>query len=233
MNRKAVFFQMLRFIGLSCVFVFGLMTIIGTGGGGDGGGGDGDGESTLPTSIEGEAVIGLTVIDGGDALSGGTPPPEPEGYTLLPIDLNEGTGGHYVWLYYKMGPADGTQGTPISEIYTVAEIRGETPISEDDTKLSANLNGEGDQTSLWLYYSASSGFVLRCIVVANETSGVTVYGPPEAGGQYNVIWVEELDPDELKTPSTFPQPPDAQDLNEKDGFIPGSSDWIFIGYCTD
>jgi hypothetical protein len=199
--------------------------------------GDGGDDSVPDSSSDnntGVAIIGLTVIDGGDALSGGTPPPEPEGYTLLPIDLNEGTGGHYVWLYYKMGLADGSQGDPIGEIYTVAEYDGETPISEDDTKLSVNLNGEGNANPLWLYRSTSTGAVIRCIVVANETEGKTVYGPPEAAGKYNVIWVEELDPDSWKTPSGYPQPSDAQDLNEADSPIfPRWADWIFIGYCVD
>lgn len=199
-----------------------------------GDGGDGSDPNSSSDSNTGVAIIGLTVIDGGDALSGGTPPPEPEGYTLLPIDLNEGTGGHYVWLYYKMGLADGSQGDPIGEIYTVAEYDGETPISEDDTKLSVNLNGEVSTNPLWLYYSTSRGPVVRCIVVANETEGKTVYGPPEAAGKYNVIWVEELDPDSWKTPSDYPQPPDAQDLNEvyNIGFIKVTN-WIFIGYCVD
>jgi hypothetical protein len=47
---------------------------------------------------------------------------------LLPIDLNDGTGGHYIWLYYRMGRADGLEGTPIGEVYTVNEVDGETPL---------------------------------------------------------------------------------------------------------
>ena len=201
--------------------------------GSSGGGDDSDSDSSYDTT--GTAIIGLSLIDGGDALSGETPPPEPEGYTLLPIDLNEGTGGHYVWLYYKLGPADGSQGNPIGKIYTVNEYDGETPINNADIKLPVNLNGEGSTKLLWLYQSTSTGPVVRCIVVANETKRKIAYGPPEAAGKYNVIWVEEIDPDEWKTPSDYPQPPDAQDLNEHQSvvFPPILSDWIFIGYCVD
>ena len=41
----------------------------------------------------GEAIIGLTVIDGSYSA---TPPTAPAGYTTLPIDLNGGTLGTYV-----------------------------------------------------------------------------------------------------------------------------------------
>ena len=180
----------------------------------------------------GEAIIGLTVIDGGGPLTGGTPPPAPAGYTLLPYDLNEGSGGNYVWLYYQMGRADGLQGTPIGKIYTVAEFDGETALSGYDTRLSVSLNSGSPVVdhNLWLYHTASSGPVIRCVVVANESDGVTVYGPPEAEGKYSVVWVEELSQDYQGTPSNFPQPSNAQDLNEGEG---PWTDWIFLGYCVD
>jgi hypothetical protein len=87
---------------------------------------------------------------------------------------------------------------------------------------------------LWLYYINSPWPVARCVVVANETKKITRFGPPQAEGKYPVVWVKELLPDEWKTPSNFPQPPDAQDLNEGQSLPPFFiSDWIFIGYCVD
>ena len=172
----------------------------------------------------GEAITGLTVIDGGIS---STPPAAPADYTNLPIDLNGGTVGTYVWLYYRTGRADGLEGTPIGRIYTVHESDGETPLSSSDTKINVNLNGSTAANNfLWLYYSAATtGPVVRSVVVANETDDETLYGPPAAQGLYSITWVEELDPGSLKTPSGYPQPPDAQDLNEGFGV-----DWIFLGY---
>ena len=202
------------------------------------GGGGGDGESTPspPANITGDAILDLQVVDGGSWQSGGTPPAPPTGYTLLNIDLNEGTGGNYIWLYYKVGKADGSEGEPVSKIYTVDEYDGETP--QGGTKLPVNLNenahGGSVHEPLWLYYLKSSWPVARCVVVDNRTKGKKAYGPPEAEGKYQIVWVEELLPDEWKTPSEYPQPPDAQDLNEGESFAPlVLSDWIFIGYCKD
>jgi hypothetical protein len=176
----------------------------------------------------GDAIIGLAVTDTGFSST----PAAPTGYTALPIDLNGGTWGYYVWLSYKMGRADGLEGTPVGRIYTVHESDGETPLSANDTKVDVNLNG-GTATNnfLWLYYSAPTDCqVVRCVVVANETDDETVYGPPAAQGAYSdsIVWIEELDPGPLKTPSGYPQPPDAQDLNESFG-----GDWIFLGYAVD
>jgi hypothetical protein len=97
-------------------------------------GGDGDGESS-PANITGDAILGLQVIDGGRS---SMPPTPPTGYTLLNIDLNEGTGGNYIWLYYKVGKVEGSEGEPISKIYTVDEYDKETP--QGGVKLPVNLN---------------------------------------------------------------------------------------------
>ena len=166
---------------------------------------------------------------------GGTPPDPPAGYTLLDIDLNEGTGGNYIWLYYKVGKADGSEEEPISKIYTVDEYDGETP--HGGTKLPVNLNenayGGSTHEPLWLYYLKSNWPVAPCVVVDNKTKGVRKYGPSEAEGKYQIIWVEELLPDNWKTP--YPDlPSNAQDLNEGESLPPlFISDYIYIGYCKD
>ena len=196
------------------------------------GGGGGDDNPMPPPNLEGSAITGIEVVDGG---LNSTPPAANPGYTLLDIDLNDGTGGDYIWLYYKVGPADGSEGTPIGEIYTVDEFDHETP-TKGGTKIPVNLNAGPTigHDPLWLYYINSSWPVARCVVVANETKKITKYGPPEAEGKYPVVWVKELLPDDSKTPSEFPEPADAQDLNEGESFPPFFiSDWIFIGYCVD
>ena len=173
-----------------------------------------------------QAITGLTVIEGN--LIGSTPPTAPPGYTLLPIDLNDGTYRNDVWLYYKLGRSDGLEGTPIGKIYTVHKSEGETPLNASDIEIPVNLNGTGAVNNiLWLYYSrATAGPVVRSVVVANETGGHTEYGPPSAQGQYTITWVEELDPDTLI--HSYAQPLNAQDLNEGD-----LGDWIFLGYGVD
>ena len=197
------------------------------------GGGGGDENPMPPPNLEGSAITGIEVVDSGYS---STPPAASPGYTVLDIDLNDGTGGHYIWLYYKVGPADGSEGTPIGEIYTVDEFDKETP-TKGGTKIPVNLNGGSPfvHQPLWLYYINSSWPVARCVVVANETKKITKYGPPEAEGKYPVVWVKELLPDDWKTPSDYPQPADAQDLNEgeSDSLLFILSDYIYIGYCVD
>jgi hypothetical protein len=209
-----------------------------------GGGGDDGGTSPNPPpeNITGNAILDIQVVDGGPVGGGGVPPPAPDGYTLLNVDLNSGTGGNYIWLYYKVGKADGSEGQPVSRIYTVDEYDKETP--QDGTKLPVNLNegGPSSHEPLWLYYVKSDWPVARCIVVdsrkSDGTDHVRVYAPPEAAGQYQVVWVQELSPDTLKSPYTSEGiPADAQDLNEGESFfLPPFilvSDYIYIGYCRD
>ena len=112
---------------LACVL---MLTTCG-GGGRDGG----TSPTPPPDNITGNAILDIQVVDGGPVGGGGVPPPAPDGYTLLNVDLNSGTGGHYIWLYYKVGKADGSEGQPISKIYTVDEApadslrwrRGDSP----------------------------------------------------------------------------------------------------------
>jgi len=214
-------------------------------------GGDGDGGGTSPTpppdNITGNAILDIQVVDGGPVGGGGVPPPAPAGYTLLNVDLNNGTGGNYIWLYYKVGKADGSEGQPISKIYTVDEdptdglCGGGVETPQEGTKLSVNLNqgSPKGRAPLWLYYMKSDWPVARCIVVdAREADGsnhVRMYAPPEAAGQYQVVWVEALKPGSCKSPYTSEGiPANAQDLNEGEAPFPFVlSDYIYIGYCKD
>ncbi len=213
-----------------------VVVMLAAGGCGGGGGGSDSGGPVKPENIEGDAILDIRIVDGG---SNKTPPAPPAGYALLDIDLNGGnTGGNYIWLYYKVGKADGSEGDPISKIYTVDEFDGEKD-TQGGTQLPVNLNN-GDivksHEPLWLYYIKSDWPVVRCIAVyqRNGTSKVVKYGPPEAAGQYDIVWVEELLPDDLKSPYDD-IPPDAQDLNEgqSNPFILLMSDYIYIGYGID
>lgn len=196
--------------------------------GGCGGGGD---DVTPPADLTGEAILEIRLVDGG---RNDLPPAPPAGFRLMNIDLNEGSGGNYVWLYYRTGKADGTEGQPVSRIYTVDEHDNETP--QGGVKMPVDLNAGSPVVGglpLWLYVVKSNGPVARCVVVDNRTKGKRVYGPPEAAGKYQIEWVQELLPDQWNPPySDLPR--DAQDLNEGESipffFI---SDYVYIGYCKD
>jgi hypothetical protein len=188
---------------------------------------------------KGRAVVDVYVQDGGPLGSGGVPPAARPGYELLPIDLNESTGGNYIWLYYRTANAFGTSGVPLREIYTVDVYDGETPIKGGlhagyPGTVNLNAGSPFDHSPLWLNKVQGIGSVIRCVVVANEDEGQTEYGPPEAEGLYDVVWVEELIPDSHTTPYG-PYPPYAQDLNEGESIPipPIFSDYIYIGYCID
>jgi hypothetical protein len=174
----------------------------------------------------GHAFLDIYLSDGG---WNGTPSPPAAGYVLLPYDLNHGSGGHYIWLYYKMGRANGADGTPIGAIYTVNQGDGERPV-HGGTGLPVNLNaGPIVGHELWLYTLPATRTVMRCIALANPTDGSGLHAPPETAGVYPIHWVEELIPDSLKTP--FPSyPPDVQDLNEGEG---AWTDYLYIGYGAD
>jgi hypothetical protein len=190
-------------------------------------------DNTQPENITGDAILDVQLMDGGHD---GTPPAPPAGYTLLDIDLNEGTGGNYIWLCYKMGKADGSDGEPVGKIYTVDEYDHEQP--RGGTKLPVDLNNNdyatGGHGPLWLYFTRSSWPVARCIVVYNATEGIMKYAPPEAEGKYDIVWVQELLPDTLDAP-VEDLPPHAQDLNEGQSFpyLGYYSDYIYIGYGKD
>ncbi len=227
---------------LACVFM--LTTC---GGDGDNSGNGGTSPTPRPANITGNAILDLQVVDGGPASGSGTPPPAPAGFTLLNVDLNSGTGGNYIWLYYKVGKAGGSQGQPISKIYTVDEAPadslcgGGVETAQGGTRLPVNLNqgSPKGREPLWLYYEKSDWPVARCIVVdarkADGSNHVRMYAPPEAAGQYQVVWVEQLTPGTCTSPFTSEGiPPHAQDLNEGEAPAPFVlSDYIYIGYCKD
>jgi hypothetical protein len=213
-------FKFLRNSLVMFVLAFGIVALIASGGGDDGG----DDNSQDEPPLTGNAILDIQIIDGG--LLSSSPPAAPEGFTLLNYDINEGSAHNYVWLYYKVGKADGSEGMPISEIYTVNELDGEEP--QGGTKVPVSVNG--DIGGIWLYYIKASRPVARSIVIYNASEAVKVYGPPEAEGNYKTVWVEELSDDDSDAPSNFGVPADAQDLNEGAGPF---SDYIYIGYGTD
>lgn len=216
------FTVLFRFILMLSIFA----VFLGCGGGGSSSD-DNGGSEEIPS---GEAILDIQLIDGGPLGSGGTPPAAPAGYTLLNIDLNDGTIGNYIWLYYKVGKADGSEGEPLSAIYTVNVTDNETP--HGGTQLPVNLNNDDlspNEPTLWLYATKAKSPVVRCIVVYNYTENIIKYGPPEAEGKYKIIWVQDQTTDHIGyTNEDLGLTVDAQDLNEHE-----LGSFVFIGYGVD
>jgi hypothetical protein len=197
-----------------------------------GGGGGGGSDNTAPEEITGDAILDIQLVDGGHPwLSDGTPPEPPAGYALLDYDLNEGSGGNYIWLYYKVGKADGSEGDPLSSIYTVCERDNED--AHGGTQLPVNLSNNSQSPNepvLWLYCTRAKWPVVRCIVVYNYQEDVIKYAPPEAEGKYKIVWVQDQTSDHMGfTNDTLGLTADAQDLNEHEL----CEDYIFLGYGVD
>ncbi|MBN1441947.1 MAG: hypothetical protein JXA90_04515 [Planctomycetes bacterium] len=201
-----------------------------------------DGPSLPPPNLAGTAILDLKLLEAPADLLNLTAPPADAypGYTPVYMDLNEGTGGNYVWLYYKLGPADGSEGTPLGEIYTVDETDGEKPKSKDDTVLPNNLNSgsvvEGNR--IFLAFKSSDWPVVRGIAVANidssDNSTMIQYAPPNVEGKYPVVWVQERKNDGWSTSMPGPWEPSPQDLNEGTSFaLFYVTDYNYIGYCVD
>lgn len=191
-----------------------------------------------PDDLSGEAVLELRMLS--VPLSEGTdsPPDAFPGFTGIPMDLNDSTGGDYVWLYYRMGPADGSQGDPVSEIYTVDSTDGEGLKSGVDTSLMVNTNNNAfysDANRIYIAFATADWPVVRGIAVANYDLSETRahYAPPGVEATYPIVWSQQrayhrvIDHDGQWGPNP-------QDLNEgTSGIFTGVTDYIYIGYMVD
>jgi len=186
-------------------------------------------------STQGMAVLELRVWTE-------TYPGEPQpgdawpGWSAIPNDLNGGTYGPAIHLYYRMGKADGSEGIPLGELYTVDETEGEALKAGDDVWIEGNLNAGASGGGHVIYLACRHGDwpVVRGIAVANvdpDDDTVSIaYAPPEVEGQYPVIWLKERRDTAWRPCKDGPWTCDAQDLNEGMGYW---TDWVFIGYCVD
>jgi hypothetical protein len=219
-----------------------MLVSIAGGCGSDSGGGGTPAAPARPAVVEGTAILDVKLVNAPLVIGTQPTPPAIEGYTLLDMDLNDSTGGDYIWLYGKVGPADGSEGTPLGEVYTVDKTDGETLKSEGDTQLGINLTtnsiGVGDE--IYLAFRHAAWPVVRGIAVANvdyaKGTEVIKYIPPEVKGIYPVYWVQQRPSTPLPRngePGHFGYYP--QDLNEGTSTIipPHMTDYIYIGYCLD
>ena len=211
----------------------------------DGGGNGPPPAPAEPANLTGTAILDVKLLESPVNIGPKLTPPANAfpGYTPLDMDLNESTGGNYVWLYYKTGPADGSQGTPLGEIYTVDKTEGEALKSDAHTQLPVNLTSHSIVVGheIYLTFQHSAWPVVRGIAVANvdteEDTQVIKYVPPEVEGKYPVFWVQERSSTEAQSAEAGKWGPNPQDLNEGTSFLLppffNITDYIYIGYCLD
>jgi hypothetical protein len=155
-------------------------------------------------------------IVGVDVLAAAQPAAElTGGYKLLGMSLNVGVAAESsgLWLYYKLGPDDGSDGQCLTGLYTVNTSRGETD-PEGGTRINVDLNqnaGGGD--TLYLGYVRQPGAEPLRAIALRDTDA-TVYSDGGAASSY--LWVAPAG-------SSVPQ-----DLNEGAG-----GDFVFMGTSCD
>ena len=111
------------------------------------------------------AITGLDIIYG----QWSDPPP---GYNKIPVDLNKGAGGEYVYLCYSTEP-----GEPITNIQVFASNSAEFPIQNGYTKIDKDLNKGVKGRYIYLCYTGSRAFKPIAQVNVIQSPSREVYPP--------------------------------------------------------
>ena len=117
----------------------------------------------------------------------------PSGYTKYHFNLNDGAGGDYVYLCYKMGVR-----SPITGLNVIAGTSTSFPMQSGYTKVNVDLNSGIGRDNIYLIYTKS--ITLPPIMSIRVRSGTTPYVYPSltwvridtdcnqnAGGRYIYI----------------------------------------------
>ncbi len=171
---------------------------------------------SMKITTSGKCLIGLDVQN-----TYGSSNPAPElsnGYKLLNRDLNIGAGGDFIWIYYKLGPDDGSEGEPITGIYTVNTNNGETNPT-GGTLIPVDLNDGAGGDYIYLgYFTGTDDPIIRSIAINNRaektSTGDFVYS--EGGESSYYFWVTQQTTVKM------------QDLNESAG-----GHFVYLGYSHD
>jgi hypothetical protein len=151
-------------------------------------------------------VVGIQVLVAGRPAAELT-----DGYKLLNINLNAGTDSDTadIWIYYKVGPDDGSEGQCITRLYTVDTTNGETNPA-GGTTIAVDLNQGAGGDFIYLGYVNEAGAEpVRAVAVKDDAS--TAYS--DGGSGYDYLWV------------THQGSATMQDLNEDAG-----GDFVYVGY---
>jgi hypothetical protein len=135
-----------------------------------------------------DCISEVTVIYGG---SSGIQPPA--GYTKIPVDLNQGAGGDYIYLCYKKGV-----GAPVTAV-AITLGNAAPPTDAVYTRINVDLNRNAGGDYIWLWYTEDPG----CTTIHNFQILVNTTTPPSgyttipvdlnrnAGGEYIYLCYEE------------------------------------------
>jgi hypothetical protein len=140
------------------------------------------------TATAQDCISEVTVIYGGSA---GIQPPA--GFTKIPVDLNQGAGGDFIYLCYKKGA-----GAPVTGV-TITLGNGVPPPDAGYTIIPVDLNRNAGGDYIWLWYTKDPG----CTTIHNFQILVNTTTPPSgytlipvdlnrnAGGEYIYLCYEE------------------------------------------
>ena len=137
-----------------------------------------------------QPITGLDVIYGKN-----TPPPS--GYVKIPVDLNKGAGGEYVYICYSRTAS----GPPITNVQVFAGSSSSFPIQNGYTKINKDLNKGAGGKYIYLCYTTANWNCSPPITSLNVAQGSSRHTYPvsaewiridqdcseEAGGSYNYV----------------------------------------------
>jgi hypothetical protein len=143
-----------------------------------------------------------------------------DGYQLLNQDLNAGavrTSGvrDYIYVYYKLGPDDGSQGACITRIYTIDTSNGEANIP-GGTRIEVDLNATVGGDYIYLGFLQEAGAEPVRSIATFDREAAKYSFSAGGGEQFAYSWAPRQG---MITP---------QDLNE--GAV---GDYVIIGYTYD
>jgi MAC/Perforin domain len=136
-------------------------------------------------------------------------------FTKLPIDLNAGSGGDFIYVYYTIGLDDGSSGlVPINDLYTIDASDGEGSRGSGDF-INVDLNRRAGGDDIFLAFNRGFGpTIIRGIRVHNSSKNQNVYS---AGTSANNSWI----------PINQQGTTQLQDMNENAG---GNDIYIYYTY---
>ena len=95
----------------------------------------------------------MSAITGLDVIYNQNEPPKP-GYHKIPVDLNKGAGGSFVYICYS----DTAAGDPITNIQVFASGSSDFPIQNGYIKIPNDLNKGGKGRFIYLCYTRNKAF---------------------------------------------------------------------------